>query len=617
MLVIETVGPVNGMVSLQSDIVLATDTELQFICNNELKNSVPNERTLHHCICTNKDKLLVANGTEIVQMHKQGDIDQYITTENVDIRSMDCHQDILIYSFGNTLKRMDLLKKEQKEISLDQIPVNTKISPNGQYVAVGDNSGLVTIFNAETLIKVDDYNTYLKYNIDSKDNFSIAWTPLNGLLIKGVGNIFYLDSHFKMQNEIEFTSMILDIAIFNNMIFVCTFGKVCCLDFKTHTLIKEYPVETPLSCYLSNNHLYVARSKGGLCYMSIEAHNATNSRTAVKPTMNEYMDIEAKVDFNETQEEETAKYQSMFNNDSDDPGENLDDLLAQDEQELRQDGKVSLETIKEAIKQIQSEQEPFQSGATPYIGTKRFMAYNLEGKVSKVKRDDGSFISATYHNKSKKSIRYADISNYEMADISKDGLYLCRAEEPYELTFYDPNRARAADWSIQLQHEPVALSAFTGGIAICTNKIHIFDSTGLCKSVFALEGSCLSICSFDFKIFALYVDALGNTCYQYVDTALTKLLLKGSLPTDKFIEFCTFSYLGNPVIYNEIGQLFMLSTGDLWIPVLDLSKNDTYLEYSIWPVGVSLNRFHYVPCPVFYTNVERSTVSLYPRCNAY
>ena len=590
---VETPGPVAGIVAIQDEVILVTDTELQFVNTLGLKNSVPNEPT--NCFCVNKDKILLAHDLEILQLHKQGDMDKYLVKEEFAIRTMDCFQDVLVYGFGNTLKRFDMLKDESSFIELSNIPMSCKYSPDGKFIAVADNAGTVSIYKSDSLESVEEFPTYLKYNIDLNDKFPFVWTPLNGLLIKGVGNLYYLDHRFKKVADIDFMSIIRDLYLHDNTIFICTSSNISLLDFKTHQITQQIDVDAPIGMAMVNDQLFVAKQGGGCDIVS-----EFNKQPAIPNQFIEQQAIEDPTPM-EPDTQTDINYQKIFNDDDpEDAGDDLNDFLEEDEQELHvSTGQISNKQIKQALMDLSNQQEPFQSGSTPYVGTKRFLAYNLVGKVSKIKRDDGAFIQGIYHNKSKQVLKYSDLNNYEMADISEDGLYMVRNEEPYELAYHDPDRQN--DWHVSINNQPLAMAAFKGGVALYTSnhKVYIFDFAGVVVFIFTVEGTCISLSAFENKIFVVYSDMLGNMCYSYVDSDGCKLIKQGQLPINhKILNFASFSYSGNPVVYDESGSLQMLSRGNLWVPILDLSKQPIFLEYHLWPIGVSTERFHFVACPV-------------------
>eukprot|EP00835_Amoeboradix_gromovi_P003215 NODE_204_length_14945_cov_0.251313.p1 type:complete len:612 gc:universal NODE_204_length_14945_cov_0.251313:789-2624(+) len=606
---IDTAGPVNGIFTIGDEAVLVTESELQFVNSLGLKNSVVNEPT--NCFCKNKDKILLGYDTEIVQLHKQGDMDKYLLKENLAIRVMDCYQGILVYGFGNTLKRFDLLSNTNIQISTSGIPLSCKYSPDGKYIAVGDNNGSLVIYSSDTLNEVGEFSTYIRYSVDEGARFPFTWTPLNGLLLKGVGCIYYLDSHFKKQAEIDFISTIYSLSLYNNIIYVCTLANVCCIDLKTQVHIKEIPIAEPIGTTLLNDQVFIAKKQGGVLFMDMLT--SKDPRKVAAPIMVEDEAHEDTMVDTPVDTQTDINYQKIFNGEND-IGDDLNDFLDEDEQELNPQVNINPTSIKQVLQEINNQQEPYQSGTTPYVGTKRFLAYNLVGKVAKIKRQDGAFITGYFHNKNRKPVRYSDLNNYEMADISVDGLYLVRTEEPYELAFHDPDLQN--DWQIQLAEEPTCISAFSGGVALClSSNLYVFDSSGITINIYSLGNKILSTSAYDSKVFVCYSDSIGKNCYYYIDTANNQLIKNGQLPVNNVI-FASFTYSGLPVVYSEQGTLLMLSSGNLWIPILELKDTSEYNEYSIWPIGVS-DRFHFVACSVFYTNIERNALAIYSGCYTY
>eukprot|EP00834_Sanchytrium_tribonematis_P004459 NODE_221_length_12388_cov_2.350883.p2 type:complete len:643 gc:universal NODE_221_length_12388_cov_2.350883:10296-8368(-) len=622
---ISTTGPLITAFTAANHAVLVSETELQFVDEQGIKNTIANNDNF--CFCSSKSRIFVANDTEIELFHLEGDLEKILAKENAKIRAMDCYgEDCLIYSFGTTLKKFDMTSNKILSVEIKNIAISLKVSPNGKYFALGDKNGVLSIFSMDNLEIVSQHNTFVTFDIDQNKRFPFAWTPMNGLIVGGLSALNYIDSKFNNLAEIEYSSIIRDLCVSNDKIYICSLFHVTVLDFKTHQELAKYDIDEAVAICVVNKSVFVAIKSGGATILPLQIEQ----NQAQEPPAN-FTEVEAQEDF-DTQDvgavdpvTQTDAYHEMFadnngNEGEDGQGDDLNDFLEEDENDLRPTGgKVTLKDVKDALEELTVNQEPFQSGTTPYVGTKRFLAFNLSGKVSKVKRDDGSFITGDYHNKTKKPLRYADLNDYEMADISDDGLYMLRLEEPFELAFHDPDRASGNDWTITLDSEPQAIAAFNGGVAICLSslKVYVFDYSGVTTHVFALEGRCISLCAYQSKIFAIFADFLGNTCYSYVDTDKSRVIKHGQIPIlGANILFSSFSYYGNPVIYDSNGCLQMLSEGNLWVPILDLRGREVYNEYYIWPVGVSSERFHFVACPVFFINLDGDAIPSGPRCNS-
>ena len=462
---------------------------------------------------------------------------------------------------------------------------------------MADIQGNINIYDLELLVKGTTM-TGVTTPIDADSPFPLCWTPKNGLLIAGLTDMFYLDHRFQEPLTIEYKDTIQHLMMYNGVIYLSSPSHVRAMDFKTRQIIHEFKTMNPTAAVYMDS-LYVAQREGGIVVLTHSKANPSVKVANAAPLVDD-----AAMEDNEPTTQADMHYSKLFQDDEE-QGDDLDDFLEGDEAQL-QGAPVNTDTVKEALKEIIHQHETFQSGTTPYVGNKRFLAYNLVGKVYKYKRDDGSFICGEF-NENKRAFRYADLNEYEMADISHNGMYMARTETPYDVQYFDPNRVTPMDWQITMSKPIQCMAAFQGGVAICTDMIYIYDYCGMCIHVMAMEGAVITMACTDQQCLIAYNDALGHLNYMLVHILERRMITKGALPVSNCL-FLGFSFHKRPMVMDD-GLLLMLNEGLLWIPILDMREMEVYNEYSIWPIGISSDRFHFVACPVFLVDVGGDAVS--------
>ena len=112
------------------------------------------------------------------------------------------------------------------------------------------------------------------------------------------------------------------------------------------------------------------------------------------------------------------------------------------------------------LETIQNLQEPFQPGATPIHGNRRYLAFNTLGIIYTIDDQTHSNVSIEFHDRSQRPFHFTDHNNYDRACLADSGaLFSNEATEinPSSI-FFKPfdGWSSKADWSIQLGQEESA-----------------------------------------------------------------------------------------------------------------------------------------------------------------
>ena len=69
---------------------------------------------------------------------------------------------------------------------------------------------------------------------------------------------------------------------------------------------------------------------------------------------------------------------------------------------------------------IQEIQEAFQSGSAPYRGTKRYLAFNMNGLIYTIDQSTYSTVTVEFHDKSKRPLTFTDNYNFSIGMTFSD-----------------------------------------------------------------------------------------------------------------------------------------------------------------------------------------------------
>ncbi|KAJ1974297.1 DNA polymerase alpha accessory factor Mcl1 [Dimargaris xerosporica] len=289
----------------------------------------------------------------------------------------------------------------------------------------------------------------------------------------------------------------------------------------------------------------------------------------------------------------------------------------------------------------------FQPGATPLLGQRRFLSFNMVGSITSIDHDTHCTINVDFHDKSMhRDFHFTDHYKYNLASLGERGILFGTTakdgdaadhnvgDEP-SMVSYRPFESWAAnsDWLYKLPagEQLVALSLSNTHAAVATSQgyLRIFSSSGLPVAVLTIDPQVVCVASGGPYFLVVYRSnassnnpnpALLTTTLGYLvyDAERQIQLQQGvmPLPASVGLQWAGFSDTQLPALYDTRGILHVLDKYRIpaqghWVPVWDgtvlvpskdeeLLTNDPHaLEESdewLWVIGLSHTQVHGILC---------------------
>ncbi|KIV86613.1 hypothetical protein PV11_02213 [Exophiala sideris] len=271
--------------------------------------------------------------------------------------------------------------------------------------------------------------------------------------------------------------------------------------------------------------------------------------------------------------------------------------------------------------------EPFQPGATPWRGNRKYLCLNLIGFVWTVDQDTHNTVTVEFYDREEyRDFHFTDSFLYDKACLNKNGtLFSCPAKDDQPaVIFYRPHETWTTrpDSRISLPQgeEAICIALSDRYIVAVTNKnyVRVWTLFGTPVRMWRMKSCPVVTCA----AWDDYVMTVGNgpvgadgctqLMYSIDDVRRDEncqnedVLALGTLPPDSEEEEVSlktvfWSDAGDPCIYDSNGVLLTLmhwrTPGQAkWVPLLDTRLldrlKDGKKEETYWPVAVAAERFH-------------------------
>ncbi|OMJ08500.1 Minichromosome loss protein 1, partial [Smittium culicis] len=283
---------------------------------------------------------------------------------------------------------------------------------------------------------------------------------------------------------------------------------------------------------------------------------------------------------------------------------------------------------------------PFQPSATPWLGNKCYLTFNMVGSVVSTKVDEShNSIEIEFFDKSlHKDIRFSDPYKFTMSSLSNLGCLF--GSNPASDLNYDSGIDKSSaqdssssafilyrafkgwagqsDWSFKFDNKEYihCLALSNNGAAIYTslNVIRFLSVGGVQVWVESVPSNILCCVSKDNLLFSVFQNnkaefssykssTSGNNCTYEWDLRKVsngEKILSGTLPVsaDSKITWVGFSEECLPLVCDSVGVLrcltrFQSGTTSSWIPIFDAksSSKKRMKKESYWPVGSFESKF--------------------------
>ncbi|KIW99396.1 uncharacterized protein Z518_11384 [Rhinocladiella mackenziei CBS 650.93] len=271
--------------------------------------------------------------------------------------------------------------------------------------------------------------------------------------------------------------------------------------------------------------------------------------------------------------------------------------------------------------------EPFQPGATPWRGNRKYLCLNLIGFVWTVDQDTHNTVTVEFYDREMyRDFHFTDLFRYDKACLNETGaLFSCPAKDGQPaLIFYRPHEAwtSRSDSRISLPdgEEAICIALSSRYIVAVTNRnyVRVWTLFGTPVRIWRMKSAPAVTCA----AWGDYVMTVGNGpvgadgCTQLMysiddirreeNCQNEDVLALGTLPPDSNeeevgLKTVIWSDAGDPCIYDSNGILLTLlhwrTMGQAkWVPLLDTRLldrlKDGKKEETYWPVAVAAEKFH-------------------------
>ncbi|KAI9800421.1 MAG: hypothetical protein M1833_003307 [Piccolia ochrophora] len=263
--------------------------------------------------------------------------------------------------------------------------------------------------------------------------------------------------------------------------------------------------------------------------------------------------------------------------------------------------------------------EAFQSGSTPWRGSRRYLCLNLTGSVWTVDQETHNTVTVEFYDQEyHRDFHFTDPFLYDKACLNDNGtLFSCPSHQGNPaMLFYRPHETwtSRSDWRTQLPEgeEVTSISLSDAYVVVTTSAsyVRVFTLYGTPFQVYRQKSSpsvtCASWRDYVLTIGNGAVGSGGRTQLAYTIENVKRGEVCQSedlvaLPDGAEIKAVFFSDNGDPCIYDSTGVLLVLLHWRMpgqarWVPLLDTKSLDRLAsgrkEESYWPVAVAQDKFH-------------------------
>nr|KAK5450421.1 DNA polymerase alpha accessory factor Mcl1 [Exophiala xenobiotica] len=272
--------------------------------------------------------------------------------------------------------------------------------------------------------------------------------------------------------------------------------------------------------------------------------------------------------------------------------------------------------------------EPFQPGATPWRGNRKYLCLNLIGFVWTVDQDTHNTVTVEFYDREMyRDFHFTDPFLYDKACLNENGtLFSCPAKDSQPaMIFYRPHETwtTRSDSRISLPdgEEATCIALSSRYIVAVTNKhyVRVWTLFGTPVRLWRMKSSpsvtCAAWGDFVMTVGNGPVGADGCTQLMYSIDDVRRdencqnedVLALGTLPPESSTEeevslkALFWSDVGDPCVYDSNGVLLTLlhwrTPGQAkWVPLLDTRLLDRLKngkkEETYWPVAVAAEKFH-------------------------
>lgn len=271
--------------------------------------------------------------------------------------------------------------------------------------------------------------------------------------------------------------------------------------------------------------------------------------------------------------------------------------------------------------------EPFQPGATPWRGDRKYLALNLIGFVWTVSQDTHNTVTVEFYDREMhRDFHFTDPFLYDKACLNDSGaLFASPARDGQPaVIFYRPHETwtTRSDSRISLPdgEEATCIALSDRYVVAVTNKnyVRVWTLFGTPVRMWRMKNCPAVTCA----AWEDYVMTVGNGAvgadgctqltysieniqedesYQNEDVLALGTVSPDSDEEDVSLKALFFSDAGDPCIYDSNGVLLVLKHWETmgqakWVPLLDTKLldrlKDGKKEETYWPVAVADNKFH-------------------------
>ncbi|KAJ1905173.1 DNA polymerase alpha accessory factor Mcl1 [Coemansia sp. IMI 209127] len=282
--------------------------------------------------------------------------------------------------------------------------------------------------------------------------------------------------------------------------------------------------------------------------------------------------------------------------------------------------------------------QSFQSGSTPWINDRRYLAFNMVGSVVSIAQDEShNTVEIEFYDKSiHRDIHFSDSFKFSMAALSETGCLFATTsaefandqslrsaigEDDVSVVSYRgfSSWSSNSDWMFKLppKEHPRCIAASSRGAVVITSQgfLRFFTCGGAQRHVLSIPNRTVT-CTAHNDVVLVILEAPGSIKsthgskrleYDYMLLSMDdqSQLASGPCPVTPSSEivWTGFSDEGHPAVCDSKGMLRVLHSywkagSASWVPVLDSRKlaQDRGKRETFWPVGVSAKQFIVVTC---------------------
>ncbi|KAI9597124.1 WD40-repeat-containing domain protein [Syncephalis fuscata] len=269
----------------------------------------------------------------------------------------------------------------------------------------------------------------------------------------------------------------------------------------------------------------------------------------------------------------------------------------------------SLSTTK-YINQQKTAITPLQLGATSWVNSRRYFAYNTIGNIVGVRQDDHVVIRVEFNDKGAfRGFHFTDYRNFTLGVLGEQACLFANNTKDNELAsvYYRPfDHLTSNEWTKTLPDE-VDVKAMTSSehyVVLCLSNdwVHIVTKTGIEREIFVLPNVIACAAYGDYALIVATSSQSDIHKYTIVRLSDSQFVQTGDLPLLKTgLKWIGFSEVGAPSVMDNMDTIYILvhhhQLGQgRWTPVYQRTdtRND---QLYYFPIGLSDQQFSCILCP--------------------